>query len=142
MRQQFVDTVRKHLDEPMAEAGFPLNSVSLHDGDPSGGGASILYEGHVPDFLMRYPGLDPTWDDEWRRNQDGCVDLWIKWSEADDTIAVHLEHWGIRELAERYGEASTFISVEAALAGPGDFDTRVSVIAALLHRSLVRASAT
>ena len=140
VRQQFVHVVRRRLDEPMAEAGFPLNSVSLHDGDPSERGASVLYEGLAADFLSRYPGLDPVWDEEWRRNDDGCVDLWIKWFEVGDIIVVNLEHWGIRKLAERFGDASIEAAVEDALAGPGDMEARVGVIAELLQRSLAKAS--
>ncbi len=139
-RQRFVDALRSLLDEFMAEAGLPLNSSQIHDGPEAERGASVLYEGLVPEFLRRYPGLDPVWDEEWRRDDAGCVDLWIKWFEADESITVDLEHWGIRVLADRYGDAATLAAVEAALVGPGDLDPRVGVIADVLKLSLARAS--
>jgi hypothetical protein len=53
---------------------------------------SPAYEGIVSEFLARYPGLDPVWDEEWRSNADGYADVWIKWSEADDEPEANLEH--------------------------------------------------
>ena len=136
-RGRFVDAVRKRLDETMTAAGLPFNTVQYHDDDP---GVSILYEGLVPDFLDRYPGLDPVWDEEWRQNADGCVDLWIKW-HADGRIVCHLEHWDIGAVAERYGDSLATGDVDAALTGPGEIETRVDVIAILLERALTAASA-
>jgi hypothetical protein len=59
----------------------------------------VLYEGVLADFLGRYPGLDPVWDEDRRRIKDGYVDLWIQWSEVDGTIDVRLEHWELRQLS-------------------------------------------
>lgn len=140
-RRRFVDAVRLRLDETMTAAGLPFNNVQYHDGDPGEGGVSILYEGLVPDFLDRYPGLDPVWDEEWRQNTDGCVDLWIRWLDADGRIDCHLEHWDIGAVAERYGDSLTAGEVDAALAGPGEMEVRVEVIATLLERALATASA-
>lgn len=67
----------------MADAGFPLNGVYDDNADPPNRNTSVLYEGVVSDFLARYPGLDPVWDEEWRSHVGGCVDLWINWSEVD-----------------------------------------------------------
>ena len=103
-RQRFVDAVRTRLDDSMASAGLPLNDVYDEHAASPNRITSVLYEGRVSDFLARYPGLDPVWDEEWRKNTDGCVDLWIKWSEADDRIESNLEHWEIPELAARYGD--------------------------------------
>ena len=101
----------------------------------------MLYEGRVSHFLARYPGLDPVWDEEWRKNTDGCVNLWIKWSEADDKIESSLEHWEIPELAARYGDELSVAAVKDALQGPGDIEKRVEVIACVLEKSLRAASA-
>jgi hypothetical protein len=76
---------------------------------------SVLYEASVSDFLAHFPGLAPVWDEEWRKTTDGCVDLRIKWSEADDTIESNLEHWEIPELAARYGDESSVTAVQDAL---------------------------
>jgi hypothetical protein len=139
-RQRFVDAVRTRLDGSLADAGFSLNGVFDDEADPPNRNVSVLYEGVVADFLARYPGLDPVWDEEWRSHGDGCVDLWIKWSVADDVIDVNLEHWEIRELANRYGGDSSVTAVETALRGPGDTAERVEVIATILERSLTAAS--
>jgi hypothetical protein len=139
-RQRFVAAVRTRLDDPLAEAGFPLNGVYDDDAEPPNRNVSVLYEGVVSDFLARYPGLDPVWDEDWRKHADGCVDLWIKWSEAADDIEADLEHWPIRKLAERYGGESSVAAVEAALRGPGDMQKRIEVIATILERSLSAAS--
>lgn len=80
----------------------------------------MLYEGVVSEFLARYPGLDPAWDEEWRRHTEGCVDIWIKWSESDNSLQASLEHWEIRELAERYGDESSAMELDTALKGPGE----------------------
>ena len=136
-RQLFVAAVRTRLDDPLAEAGFPLNRV--YD-EPSNRNVSVLYEGVVSDFLARYPGLDPVWDEHWRKHAGACVDLSIKWYEAANAIEVHLEHWAIRKLAERYGDESSVAAVEAALRGPGDIEKRIEVIATILERSLSAAS--
>lgn len=133
-----MDAVRKRLDETMTAAGLPFNTVQYHDDDP---GVSILYEGLVPDFLDRYPGLDPVWDEEWRQDEHGCVDLWIKWLDGDGRIECHLEHWDIGGVAERYGDSLTAGEVDGALAGPGGIEARVDVIATLLERALAAASA-
>ena len=100
----------------------------------------MLYEGVVADFLARYSGLDPVWDEDWRRHADGCVDLWINWSEATSAIEIDLEHWTIRKLADRYGDESSVAAVEAALRGPGDMEKRIKVIATILEESLSAAS--
>lgn len=139
-RQRFVDAVRTNLDGTMADAGFPLNGVYEAHEDPPHRNVSVLYEGIVPEFLARYPGLDPVWDEEWRSNADGCVDVWIKWSEADDKLEANLEHWDIQELAERYGDESSVAAVEAALEGPGDIEERVEVLTTILKRSLTAAA--
>lgn len=139
-RQRFVDAVRARLDDSMARAGFPLNDVYDDQGASPNRNASVLYEGRVSNFLARYPGLDPVWDEEWRQNTDGCVDLWIEWSEADDRIESHLEHWEILELAARYGDESLVARVKLALEGPGDIEVRVEVIASVLEASLRAAS--
>jgi hypothetical protein len=138
--RRFVAAVRTRLDDPLAEAGLPLNGVYDKDAEPPNRNVSVLYEGVVSDFLARYPGLDPVWDEDWRKRADGCVDLWIKWSEAAGAIEVTLEHWAIRKLADRYGDESSVAAVEAALRGPGDMETRIEVIARILERSLSAAS--
>ncbi|MGB8360980.1 MAG: hypothetical protein WCE80_06225 [Acidimicrobiia bacterium] len=97
-------------------------------------------EGSVSDLLARYPGLYPAWDEEWHKNTDGCVDLWIEWSEAEDRIESHLEHWEILELAARYGDESSVTRVQLALEGPGDIEERIEVIASVLETSLRTAS--
>jgi hypothetical protein len=132
--------VRTNLDTAMSEGGFPLNGVYEGDEDPPNRNVSVLYEGVVADFLDRYPGLDPVWDEEWRRNTDGCVDIWIKWSEAEDRLEANLEHWEIQKLAERYGDPSSVSEVEGALQGPGDIQQRVEVLSTVLKRSLRAAS--
>lgn len=139
-RQAFVDAVRRRLDAPMAEAGFPFNGIYEDDPDPPNRSVSILYEGLVSDFLERYPGLDPVWDDEWRQQREGCVDLWIEWSEADDTLASHLEHWQIAELAKRFGDEASVAEVTSALSGPGDIEHRVETLVGVIRRSLTSAS--
>jgi hypothetical protein len=139
-RQRFVDAVRARLDAPLAAAGFPFNGVYGDEAGPPHRRASVLYEGVVADFLARYPGLDPVWDTEWRHRKEGCVDLWLTWSEADDSIEVSLEHWPIARLAEKYGDESAVSSLAAALRGSDDLRARVDVIAALLERSLRAAS--
>lgn len=139
-RQRFVGAVRTRLDDSMASAGFPLNDVYDDHAASPNRNTSVLYEGRVPEFLARYPGLDPVWDEEWRKNTDGCVDLWIKWSEADDRLESNLEHWEIPELAARYGDELTVAAVKDALQGPGDIKKRVEVIASILETSLREAS--
>lgn len=139
-RQIFIDAVRTRLDASMADAGFPFNGVYENHSDPPDRNVSILYEGVVSDFLERYPALDPVWDEEWRRNRDGCVDLWIEWSEADDALASHLEHWEIIELAGRYGDKSLIGKVESALSGPGAIDRRVEVLVEVIRKALASAS--
>jgi hypothetical protein len=139
-RQLFVDAVRTNLDTTMSEGGFPLNGVHDGDEDPPNRTVSVHYEGVVREFLDRYPGLDPVWDEEWRNNMDGCVDIWIKWSEADDKLEANLEHWEISKLAERYGGPPSVTEVEAALHGPGDIQQRVEVLSTILKRSLKVAS--
>lgn len=139
-RQRFVDAVRTRLDDSMESAGFPLNDVYDDRAASPNRNTSVLYEGRVSDFLSRYQGLDPVWDDEWRNNTDGCVDLWIKWSEADDRIESSLEHWDISELAARYGDESSVTAVQDALQGPGDIEERIEVIASILEKSLHNAS--
>ncbi|MBK5267661.1 MAG: hypothetical protein JJE47_09535 [Acidimicrobiia bacterium] len=67
------------------------------------------------------------------------MDLWIQWSEAEDTMDVRLEHWGIRQLAERYCDASLVGAVDVALLGPADMASRVDVIARILEQSLAAA---
>lgn len=139
-RQRFVAAVRTRLDDPLAESGFPLNGVYDDDTEAPNRKVSVLYEGVVSEFLSRYPGLDPVWDEDWRNHADGCVDLWIKWSEAADAIDVNLEHWPVRKLAERYGDASSVAAVDDALRGPGDMEMRIEAIARILERSLSAAS--
>lgn len=139
-RQRFVDAVRGRLDNSMASAGFPLNDVYDHHAVSPNRNTSVLYEGRGSDFLARYPGLDPVWDEEWRRNTDGCVDLWITWSEADDRLESHLEHWEIPELAARYDSELSVAAVKDALRGPGEIEKRVEVIASVLEKSLRSAS--
>jgi hypothetical protein len=78
----------------------------------------VLYEGVLSNFLTRYSGLDPVWDEDRRSHVDGCVDLLIKWSESVGTIEVRLEHWAIREFAERHGGESSVAALEAAMLGP------------------------
>ena len=124
----------------MARAGFPLNGIYDDDAEEPNRHTSVLYEGVVADFLARYPGIDPVWDEEWRGQTDGCVDLWIKWSEVDNTIDVNLEHWTVRALAERYGDDSSVEAMEAALSGSDDMHSRVETIAGILEKSLVAAS--
>lgn len=141
-QQRFVAAVRTRLDDPLAEAGFRLNGVCDDDAEPPNRNVSVLYEGVVSDFLARYPGLDPVWDEDWRNHADGCVDLWIKWSEAADAIDVNLEQWPIRKLAERYGDESSVASVDAALRGPGDMAARIEVIARIFERSLSDAASS
>lgn len=139
-RQLFIDSVRTRLDVSMASAGFPFNGVYEDPSEPPNRNISILYEGGVADFIERYPGLDPVWDEEWRRHTEGCVDLWIEWSEAQDALACHLEHWEITQLAKRYANASLVNDLPAALSGPGDIDARVEVLTAVLKKALVSAS--
>lgn len=74
------------------------------------------------------------------RNTDGCVDLWITWSEADDRLESHLEHWEIPELAARYDSELSVAAVKDALRGPGEIEKRVEVIASVLEKSLRSAS--
>lgn len=138
--QRFVDAIRERLDEPMEAAGFPFNDVYADHAESPNRNVSVLYEGIISDFLARYPGLDPVWDEEWRRNRDGCVDLWIKWSEADDKIESNLEHWEISDLADRYGGQASVRALEGALRGPGDIVERVEVLATILEKSLTAAS--
>ena len=126
-RQRFVDAVRTRLDVRMASAGFPLNDVYDDQAAAPNRNTSVLYEGRVSDFLARYPGLDPVWDEEWRKNTEGCVDIWIRWSEADDAIESNLEHWEIPELAARYGDESSVTAVHEALQ-PGDIEKRTEVM--------------
>lgn len=140
-RQRFVNAVRARLDDSMASAGFPLNDVYDDRAASPNRNTSVLYEARVSDFLARYPGLDPVWDEEWRKNTDGCVDLWIKWSEDDDRLESNLEHWGIPELAARYGDESSVTAVQEALHGSGDMEKRIEVIASILEKSLRAASA-
>lgn len=140
-RQRFVNAVRARLDDSMASAGFPLNDVYDDRAASPNRNTSVLYEARVSDFLARYPGLDPVWDEEWRKNTDGCVDLWIKWSEADDRLESNLEHWEILQLAARYGDELSVAAVKDALQGPGDIEKRVEVIASVLETSLRAASA-
>ena len=135
--QKFVEAVRTQLDELMEKAGFPLNGVYTADESPV---TSVLYEGIVSDFLTRYPGLDPVWDEDWRRQGDGCVDLWIKWTSTDDSLEVSLEHWTIRELADRYGDESSVEAILTALSGPGEIEARVGTIAEVLRESLAAAA--
>lgn len=139
-RQRFVDAVRSRLDDSMESAGFPLNYVYDDRAASPNRNTSVLYEGRASDFLFRYPGLDPVWDDEWRNNTNGCVDLWIKWSEAEDRIESSLEHWEILELAARYGDESSVEKVQMALEGPGNIEKRAEVIVSLLEKSLRAAS--
>ena len=76
----------------MAKAGFPFNGVYENGSDPPNRHVSVLYGGVVSDFLERYPGLDPVWDEDWRQHRDECVELWIEWSENEGKLACHLEH--------------------------------------------------
>jgi hypothetical protein len=139
-RQRFVDAVRSNLDATMVRAGFPLNGIYEGPEDPPNRNISVLYEGIVSDFLTRYPGLDPVWDEEWRSHGDGCVDLWIKWSEADDKLEANLEHWDIQKLAERYGDESSVMEVEAAMRGQGEIEKRVEVLTTVIKESIRAAS--
>lgn len=92
-------------------------------------------------FLPATRGSTPSGDEEWRKNTDGCVDLWIKWSEADDRFESNLEHWAILQLAARYGGELSVAAVRDAIRGPGDIEKRVEVIASVLETSLRAASA-
>jgi hypothetical protein len=74
------------------------------------------------------------------QDQEGCVDLWIKWSKADDRIESHIEHRDIPELAARYGDESSVTRVQVALKGPGDIERRAEVTASVLEISLRAAS--
>lgn len=123
----FADVVKTRMDDTMAAAGLPFNSNST-----DGTIVSVLYEGTAKSFLDRYPGLDPTWDEAWHEDPL-CVDLWIKYDSTNDTIDLNLEHWGADQLAERYGDT---LWTERALTGPGDLETRVSVLASLVETSL------
>ena len=135
--QRVVDAVRARLDESMEKAGFPLNGVYTADESPV---TSVLYEGVVSDLLTRYPGLDPVWDEIGVVEEDGCVDLWIKWTSTDDSLEVRLEHWTIQKLADRYGDESTAEGIDAALSGHGEIEARVRTIAEVLEKSLAAAA--
>ena len=117
-----------------------LSTVFIDDAETPNRNTSVLYEGVAADFLGRYPGIDPAWDEEWRRYTDGCVDLWIEWCEADNTIKVRLEHWEIHKLAERYGDESSTAALTEALSGRGDMEARVEVFAEIVERSFAAAS--
>lgn len=133
---EFAAFVRSRLDTSMARAGLPLNDVHRGEKPSLGMTTSVLYEGLVGEFLERYPGLDPVWDQQWREQRDGCVDLWLGYHEEDDSISVHLEHWDLIVLARRYGDESAVAEVEAALSGPGGMVDRVEVVARLLEKAL------
>lgn len=129
--QAFIDAVLGRLRSPLSEAGFVLNDTQIAEDE-----VSVLFEGVVSDFLGRYPGLDPTWDQEWRSHPGGCVDLWIKWNPVDDVIRVDLEHWPIAQLAERYGDDALRSQLDSAIRSSGPIEKRVAIIADTIETAL------
>ena len=82
------------------------------------------------------PPVSAVWDDEWHHQENGCVDLWIKWSSDTESLEVDLEHWSIRQLASRAEHGPSIGSVDAALSGPGDIEARIDVIAQVLETAM------